>query len=277
MIDRNFHTHTVFCDGKSEPEEIVLSALDAGMAALGFSGHAHTAFDESYAMSHETAREYRRVIRGLQKKYADRIEILCGAELDLYSDADPAEGGLTAPWDYTIGSVHYLHKDGEYVPMDESAETTRKAAKRLYGGDTLALAEDFFAEEAEVAGRTGCDIIGHFDLLTKFEECGEPVFDRESPRYRNAWMSALDALIPYGKPFEINTGAISRGYRKTPYPYRDILEEIKRRGGCITFSSDSHEKSTLLYGFDEAEKLARDIGFRSYIAMSRKGPIEIGL
>ena len=28
MITTNFHTHTVFCDGKSTPEEMVLAAIE---------------------------------------------------------------------------------------------------------------------------------------------------------------------------------------------------------------------------------------------------------
>ena len=39
MIKENFHTHTQFCDGKSTAEEMLLSAIDKGFSALGFSGH----------------------------------------------------------------------------------------------------------------------------------------------------------------------------------------------------------------------------------------------
>ncbi len=35
----NFHTHTVFCDGRNTPEEVVLSAIEKGFSAIGFSGH----------------------------------------------------------------------------------------------------------------------------------------------------------------------------------------------------------------------------------------------
>ncbi len=46
----NFHTHTVFCDGKNTPEEIVLFAIESGFSAIGFSGHGYTAFDLRYCM-----------------------------------------------------------------------------------------------------------------------------------------------------------------------------------------------------------------------------------
>ena len=46
----NFHTHTVFCDGKNTPEEMVLSAIEKGFTALGFSGHGLTGFDPGYCL-----------------------------------------------------------------------------------------------------------------------------------------------------------------------------------------------------------------------------------
>ena len=111
-------------------------------------------------------------------------------------------------------------------------------------------------------------IIGHFDLITKFNEGGR-LFDESDPRYTDAWTAALDRLtgpaineLPEKDRliFEINTGAMSRGYRTSPYPSGEILTEIARRGIPVILSSDSHDKSTLLYGFDEAEALSEELG-----------------
>ena len=43
----NLHTHTTYCDGKSTPEQIVLSAIKHGFDSIGFSGHGYTDFDPS--------------------------------------------------------------------------------------------------------------------------------------------------------------------------------------------------------------------------------------
>ena len=50
----------------------------------------------------------------------------------------------------------------------------------------------------------------------------------------------MDALVSVGKIFEVNTGAISRGWRTAPYPSRWALEQLKRRSARVTISSDSH-------------------------------------
>lgn len=291
-ITTNFHTHTKYCDGKSSPEEIVLQALDLGMTRLGFSGHAYTPHDPSYAMSPETAAAYAGEIRGLQEKYGNRLEILCGLELDYFSEQD-----MTG-FDYSIGSVHYVFRraaadgtaagpatagapesvifadGGWYVPVDESPEVLSWAIENLYGGDPYGLVEDFFRQEADVVRKTRCQIIGHFDIITKFQEKA-PLFNEAHPRYVAAWQKALAALLSAGVPFEINTGAISRGYRTCPYPSLEILKAIHDGGGSIAFSSDSHEKSTLQFWFPEAADLARRAGFTTHVVLGKNGYEEV--
>ena len=100
--------------------------------------------------------------------------------------------------------------------------------------------------------KCGADIIGHFDLISKFNEAGA-LFDEADPRYIAASRAAADALLKTGKPFEINTGAISRGYRTAPYPSKALRDYIRQKGGSFLLSSDSHAKESLCCGFDMLE------------------------
>ena len=112
-----------------------------------------------------------------------------------------------------------------------------------------ALAEAYYAAEARVVEVTKCDIIGHFDLVTKFIE-QDPAFDLRHPRYVKAWQAAADRLLETGKPFEVNTGAMSRGYRTSPYPSEEIRQYLLSRGGRLLLSSDAHAKENIAFGFD---------------------------
>ena len=162
-------------------------------------------------------------------------------------------------------------EDGFYIYVDYSREAMEWAIGQLYGGDALALAEDYFEAVSHVFEKTGCQIIGHFDLLTKFDEQGEPLFDTSHPRYQAAADKALAALLPSGAVFEINTGAMSKGYRTSPYPSPAILKKIREGGGRITISSDCHAAGKLDWGFPEAIRLARGCGFSSFWVMDRSG------
>ena len=244
MIRGDFHVHTTFCDGQASPEEMVRAALERGLPAMGFSGHSHTGFDESWCMSPAGTQAYRAEIGRLKAAYAGQIRIFCGVEQDLYSDAP------TAGYDYVIGSVHYLRAGGEYLPVDESAADQLRAAARHFGGDIYGFAEAYYRELARVQTVTGCGVIGHFDLVAKFNE-GGALFDETHPRYVAAWRAAADELLQSGAAFEINTGAIARGRRSVPYPAAPILDYLIARGARFLLSGDAHRPDGLCYGFDE--------------------------
>ncbi|MBQ4649788.1 MAG: histidinol-phosphatase [Firmicutes bacterium] len=281
-INCNYHTHSLLCDGKNTLEEMVVSAIANGFETLGFSGHGYTAYDTSYCMSPEGTAEYLAEISRLQKKYADQIEILCGIEQDFGSD-EPAD-----QYDYIIGSVHAIfpHAGPEspdnfhgydrsiifYVDWDY--QSIEKAVAESFGDDPYAFCERYYEMVSQLPEVTGCRIIGHFDLLTKFSE-QHSWFDEKHPRYVAAVENALDKLIPQNVVFEINTGAMARGVRTTPYPAPWILRRIAEKGGKIMINSDCHHKDYLNYGFSDAVKLARTCGFVSVKKLTRQGFTDI--
>ena len=243
MILEDFHVHTTFSDGENTPEEMVRAAIELGVKRLGFSDHAHTPGGESYCMSLENIPVYRKTVRDLKEKYRGKIEIFCGIEQDLFSDV-PTDG-----YDYVIGSVHALPHGDRYYDVDDTEAILTDMVARFYGGDYIAMAEDYFSLAAQI-GELRPNIIGHLDLVTKFNE-GDRLFDTHDPRYLVAAYRAVDALLPLGVPFEINTGAISRKRRTSPYPSEDILRYILSHGGKVVFSSDAHSAKTLCCQFEK--------------------------
>ncbi len=257
MILRDFHMHTTYCDGKNTAEEMVQAAIEKGLTRIGICTHSHTDFDASYCIKKADIAAFQGEMAALKEKYKGQIELLCGVEQD-YFGTEP-----TAGFDYALGSVHYVKKDGVYLDVDGSAEDQKQAIAEHYNGDALGFAEDYFALAGDVLRVTNADIIGHFDLLSKFNE-KEHIFDEKHPRYIAAWQAAIDKLLPYKKPFEINTGAISRGYRTAPYPSKAQLEYIYQNGGKIILCSDAHNTDSLCCSFDAAEEMAREIGFTEF-------------
>lgn len=244
----DLHVHSVFSDGRDTPRDIVISAIEKGVKTLGFSDHSYTEFDARYCIQRDKQAEYIRTINELKNEFSDKIKILCATEQDFYSTAP------TSGYDYVIGSVHYVLIDGEYIPVDETADILKQAADKYFSGDILSLCEAYFENVGKVYEKTKCDIVGHFDLITKFNE-QEQLFDENDPRYISAYRKAVDKIITDCKVFEINTGAISRGYRTTPYPSENIRRYIRQKGGKFILSSDSHQKETLCFEFDKFRNL----------------------
>lgn len=241
MIPSNFHTHTTFCDGKDTPEQLVLYAIAQGCPSIGFSGHSYTFFDERYCMSQKGTEEYKECIRQLKIKYADQIQIFLGVEQDYYSTAQ------TEDYDYVIGSVHYLQKDGVYLPVDESRELQIRAVEEHYNGDFYAYAEHYYQTVADLYQKTHCDIIGHFDLVTKYNDDGS-LFDVTHPRYIMAAKRALETLLQTPVTFEINTGGMARGHKSQVYPAPWMLSMLHEAGAKTICTSDCHAKEFLLFG-----------------------------
>ena len=270
LIKSNLHTHTAFCDGAHTPEENVLAALEMGMDCIGFSEHSYNGNDAIFGMKRENAPLYRREIERLKEAYRGRIQILCGIEQDLCGGA-PSQG-----YDYVIGSVHYLLLEGEYCDVDLSPERFLSYVERYCGGDAFRFTREYYQSVATVAERTQCDIVGHFDLVSKFNEGGR-FFDETDPRYLHPAFEALDALLEKNVIFEINTGAISRGYRRTPYPAPFFLHRIAEKRGNIVISSDAHDRANLMYGFSDALQVAKAAGFGSVLSMTKDGWKQISI
>ena len=233
-ISGDFHIHSTFSDGRDGLRELAEAAAARGMTAMGFSDHCYTPHDTSYCMP----------AAQLDDEYRGRLDILCGIEQDYFG------GRADGRYDYVIGSVHYLPAGDTPLAIDEGVDELTALTERYYGGDIISAAECYFSLVAEVGTVTGAGIVGHFDLITKYIERGLKL-DTLSPRYCRAWQRAADRLLSEGLIFEINTGAVSRGYRSSPYPSDEMIDYIAAHGGRFILSSDSHRTDTLCYGFEE--------------------------
>lgn len=248
----NYHTHSVFCDGKDTPEEMVLRAIEKGFDALGFSGHGYTKRDSSFCM--QDLEGYFSTIRGLQEKYKDKIQVYLGVEEDMIHPADRKD------YDYVIGSSHYIIKDNVYYSVDGKPECLQECLA-LFDGDPIKYAHGYYAPFCEYIRQRKPDIIGHFDLLTKFDELNGDMFLADA-EYKKVASRYLLAAMESNCIFEINTGAIARGMRTKPYPSEDLLYLMQKNGAKIILSSDCHDSNMLDYWFTEAREMLRDIGFR---------------
>ncbi len=246
MIKRDLHIHSNYCDGRDCLEDIVIEAIGKNFETIGFSSHAPMPFDNDYAMKQEDVLRYVEEVSSLKKKYSGKIEILCGTELDYYCEID------TSLFDYTIGSVHTIYKNGIWLEVDLQKENFLSDIKKYYNNDVYSYIEDYYKLVGDIKNKFNPDIIGHLDLITKFNENNDIFFEDE--KYLDIAYNAIDKLTETPAVFEINTGAISRGYRTEPYPSIHLLKRIIERSGKIVINSDSHSKEKIGYYFEEAQE-----------------------
>lgn len=254
MMRQSLHTHCTFDDGAATPEEMVRAALDAGLDAVGLSLHSPIPGEEDWCALPEKIPAFQDEMRRLAAAYRNEIAVYCGLEYDLCSKPD------FSGFSYVIASVHELVVDGRRWSVDNTRAIAQQMLREAFDGDSDAAAQAYFAAVARIAALPEADIVGHFDLLTKFDE-PEPLYHAEGLAYQTAALDAMERLVHAGKIFEINTGAVAKGYRTAFYPSAPLLCALREMGGKITISSDAHAADKIAFGFPQAEALARRCGF----------------
>ena len=191
MIKANYHTHTTFCDGKDTAEDIVKYAVSLGMTHLGFSGHMDPEIHMDFPLY---AAEIGRLKRFGKE---NGLDILTGVELDvLYEPA------FTEEVEYMIGSTHYLDVvTEEPTSIDSSPEHVAFICDNFYSGDYYKMAQAYYELESSVYDRLHCTFIGHFDLITRFND-DMHFLDETDPRYQKAALSAMEYLVKKDVPFD---------------------------------------------------------------------------
>lgn len=262
------HSHTTYCDGDNSPVKMAEAAYKLGFVSFGFSGHSHLPYKAGYEMKMEKEKFYRKEIQDLKEQYNGKMEILLGLELDADSEYPDFK------YDYLISSVHQLHINGNWYAVDHCKADFDECVNAFGGIDNMIKA--FYSATITAALRDDIDIVGHIDLIGKFNE-DNAYFNPNDEQYLNAVFGAIDA-ISEKRPdivFEINTGAISRGYRTTPYPDIPVLKYLAQKGARLMLNSDTHSADTIDYAYDKALDCCKKAGVKKLYRLRKHGFEEI--
>lgn len=267
LIFQNLHIHTRFSDGADTMEDLIQKAISLEMHSIGFSDHSDTWCDSSYCMKERDYPAYFEQIRFLKEKYTGILPVYMGIEKDYYSPID------SSCFDYVIASVHYLIRKGIIYPIDHSAKQQVDFIDDCFGGCATDMAKAYFETVAEHIQNAKPDIVGHFDIIAKFD-----LMPEADDRYLLAAEEAIRSIVKICPVFEVNTGAVAKGLRKVPCPSGEILKMIRHCGGKVVLSSDCHDQNKLTAFFPQTLELLRQAGFRHYEIFTPNGfqslPIE---
>ncbi len=231
---------------------MIRAALARGFDEIGFSSHARLPEVEEGNLTPQSALEYAAEIRALAARYAGRISVRLGVEADYIPGHTTPEKARYAPLglDYLIGSIHWVvASDGALVPVDWSPERLAAGIAAHFNGSAQAYLRAYFAQTREMVARYDFDILGHADLVRKFN--GQlRYFDESAPWYREELAQTAEAIAASGKIVEVNTGAISRGWMDDAYPSAAFRALLRARGVKFILSSDAHAAAAIDCAFD---------------------------
>lgn len=260
----NYHTHTRFSDGTGEPEIFVQQAIDLGFDALGFSEHSPLPFENTFALNAAQVGEYSATIRGLAEKYADKIKIWLGMEMDFIPGHAENFAGVSAQagLDYTIGSVHLVGApSGELWFIDGPApEIYDDGLAFLFGGDIRSAVSAYWQQLSRMIEQQKPDIIGHLDKIKMHNR--DRYFREDEAWYRALVSQTLELIAETGSIVEVNTRGIYKNRSASTYPGLEILKQLKKLGVRVTISSDAHKAQEINGAFDQAHQLLAEAGIK---------------
>jgi histidinol-phosphatase (PHP family) len=205
--------------------------------------------------------EYVEKVRKAQKDFP-QLTIRLALEVDYLPGQEDWIRGLAArhPWDYFIGSVHYVSDSWAIDDPQKLSEWKNRDAFEVWSA---------YFERLTKAAETGFfEIIGHADLPKKFGH--RPDHDT-APLYEKF----LNAAKKHNCAIELNTAGLRKDCREI-YPNREILQLAFQKGVPITFGSDAHAPGEVGMNFAEAIQLARSVGYQEScrFAQRKRQPVE---
>ena len=108
IYSTDYHVHTLYSDGRQEPEAYIEAALKLGLREIGFSDHLNPdGGPPEWCMKHESLPRYVEHLLQLKEEHED-IAVRVGLEIDYLPNREDVTDRIISsyPFDYIIGSVH---------------------------------------------------------------------------------------------------------------------------------------------------------------------------
>ena len=269
----DYHVHSEYSDDSTYPlEQVIRDAIGMGMDEICITDHVDYGIKKDWDAGEEIAYRgsqplanvdyprYMAALRDMQSRYGDRIRIRVGLEFGIQTHTIPQFRALLTryPLDFVILSIHQVENQEFWTQEFQHGRTQREYNERYYE-ELLAVVQQY----------QGYSVLGHLDLITRYDKQGVYPFERVRPLVE----AILRRVIADGKGIEVNTSSHRYGLTDTT-PSVAILQLYRELGGTIlTIGSDSHAPAHLGTYIGEARALLRDLGFRQFCTFERMQPV----
>lgn len=258
----NYHTHSLYCDGKSTLEEHVREAEKCGLLQLGFSSHSSVPFENNFAISEERIPEYIKEIEQLQQK--TNIKLLKSLECEfvpgITKDFDVWH--TTYNLDYVIGGVHLVrppHGDGLWFIDGSKQEIYDNGLRDLFDNDIKAAVTAFWEQTFEMLETQHLDIIAHFDKIKMHNR--DRFFKEDESWYKVLADKAIQLIKRHDVIIEVNTRGLYKKRCDHFYPSTELLMKARKTDIPVIVSSDAHKAEELTLFVPEALVELQRCGF----------------
>lgn len=267
----DYHVHTDFSDDSIYlMEDVIKDAIEMKMEEICFTDHVDYGIKKDWDEGDIEYREgmpianvdypkYFAEIARLKAKYP-QITIKQGMEFGVQVHTIDKYQKLFNQYDFDfiIMSCHQV-EDKEFWTQDFQRGKSQKEYNERYYQEVLDTVNNY----------KDYSVLGHLDLITRYDEAGIYPFDNIKPMITKI----LKQVIKDGKGIEINTSSHRYGLKDLT-PSRDILKLYHELGGkIVTIGSDSHKKEHLGAYIEETKAILKELGFEYYCTFTKMQPI----
>ena len=264
MYWSNYHSHCVFCDGRSSMENFVRFAIARKIRKYGFSSHAPLPFLTKWTMLEDDFPDYESEFYRLKIKYETQIQLFLGLEVDYVDNCSNAQNEFfyDKAFDYLIGSIHYLDRlsENNYWTIDGPLDEFNKGLNQLYGGDIKAAIKRFYEVSTSMIQTGGFDIVGHVDKIALNSSYYKD-FEPTAGWYEQLVGEMLQLIKKKEMILEINTKSLVE--KGITYPDKQFYPLIKELQIPILVNSDCHYPTNVKDGFEPVFKDLMNAGFQT--------------
>lgn len=253
LYPTDYHIHTLYSDGRRQPELFIEAALQTGLREIGFSDHLNPSGEKLvWCMDHNRLPEYTEHLLQLKEQHHD-IKIRIGLEVDYLPGYEKETEQIISsfPFDHIIGSVHYMGKD-----------TVDHGAEFYIGKDIDQLYEEYFNLISDAASTGFFDIMAHPDLIRIHGF-------RPEADITYLYHLIASSFKKNDVAFEINTNGRNKPLGDF-YPDTDFLSLFASYGVPVCVNSDAHYPERVGQFFDEAYDLLKGAGYKEMAVFSNR-------
>jgi histidinol-phosphatase (PHP family) len=270
----NHHTHSLYSDGSSQPEDYILEAIAKGFDILGFSEHSPLPFENKFSFRQENKDEYLVLMQTLKQKYASQILIFSGMEMDYIPAISENFIKIKTEYklDYLIGSIHLVKPqncDDLWFTDGPDFETYDLGLNELFGGDIKKAVTAYYHQLNEMIESQQIDVVGHLDKIKMHNR--NRFFSEDEHWYTLLVNETLELIQDRDIIVEINTRGIYKQRSETTFPGFSILKLLKALRIPVMVNSDAHKPHELDLSFDQGFLLLKQAGINEVVYFKGNG------
>ena len=270
----NHHTHSLYSDGSSQPEEYIIEAIAKGFHILGFTEHSPLPFENSFSFRKENKAEYIELMQNLKQKYSEEITVYTGMEMDFIPGISENFSKVKAEYklDYLIGSIHLVRPENSeelWFTDGPNYETYDEGLNQLFGGDIKKAVTTYYRQLNEMIISQHFDVIGHFDKIKMHNR--DRFFREDEPWYKELISETMVLIQDRDIIVEVNTRGIYKQRSETTYPGIDTLKQIREMRIPVMVNSDAHKPYEIDLAMEQGFSLLKEAGINEVVFYKGNG------